>query len=106
MWKWTKDKGGTVTLLGGCHTVDTARFLLGREATEAVAFSTRRYRNDFEYEPTIAGLVRFKDGAIAHISASQELHMPYQFPVELMGSSGAVRDGKLWSEKMEGRKGC
>lgn len=104
-WARTKLHGGTVTILGGCHAVDTMRFLVNEEAVEVVAFSTRGHRTDFEYEPTIAGLVRFQNGAICHISASQELHMPYVFPVELMGSFGAMRDGKVWSEKIKGQTG-
>ncbi|KPJ89092.1 MAG: hypothetical protein AMS17_03285 [Spirochaetes bacterium DG_61] len=104
-WHWARtiSQGGTVTILGGCHAVDTTRYLIDHEATEVVAFSTRGHRTDFEYEPTIAGLVRFENGAIAHIAASQELHMPYQFPIELMGSLGAIRDERLWSEKLKGQ---
>jgi predicted dehydrogenase len=104
-WGWarTREQGGTVTLLGGCHAVDTARYLVNQEAVEVAAFSTRGHRQDFEYEPTIAALVRFNDGAIAHIAASQELHMPYQFPIELMGSKGALRDGRLWSDSLAGQ---
>lgn len=104
-WAWarTREQGGTVTLLGGCHAIDTARYLVNQEAVEVVAFSTRGNREDFEYDPTIAGLVRFSDGAIAHIAASQELHMPYQFPIELMGSRGALREGRLWSDALAGQ---
>jgi predicted dehydrogenase len=104
-WEWarTRAHGGTVTLLGGCHAIDTARYLVNQEAVEVVAFSTRGNRQDFEYDPTIAGLVRFDGGAVAQIAASQELHMPYQFPIELMGSRGALRDGRLWSEALSGQ---
>ena len=104
-WEWMRklETGGTVTLLGGCHAIDTMRYLMGQEVAEVTAFSTRGHRTDFEYEPTLAGLIRFEDGALAHLTASQEIHMPYVFPVELMGSLGALRDGKLWSEKLKGQ---
>ena len=29
--------------------------------------------------------------------------MPYVFPVEIMGSLGAIRDDRLWSEKLQGQ---
>ncbi len=29
--------------------------------------------------------------------------MPYQFPIEIMGSRGALRDGKLWSDSLAGQ---
>jgi predicted dehydrogenase len=104
-WEWarTRAHGGSVTLLGGCHAIDTARYLVPQEAVEVVAFSTSGSRRNFEYDPTIVGLIRFKDGAIVHIAASQELRMPYQFPIELMGSQGALRDGRLWSDTLAGQ---
>jgi predicted dehydrogenase len=104
-WNWvrTKAQGGSVTLLGGCHAIDAMLYLVGSRAVEVSAFSTRGHRDEFEYEPTIAGTVRFDDGALGHIAASQELHMPYTFPIELMGSAGAIRDGKVWSDKLKGQ---
>lgn len=104
-WARTQAMGGSVTLLGGCHAIDVMRYLVDDEAAEAVAFSTRGHRFDFEYDPTIVGLVRFKNGAVGQIAASQELHMPYLFPMEIMGSLGAIRDGKIWSEKTKGQTG-
>jgi len=104
-WARTKAMGGSVTLLGGCHAIDTMRYLVDDDAAEAVAFSTRGHRSDFEYNPTVAGLVRFRNGAVGQIAASQELHMPYLFPMEIMGSLGAIRDGKIWSEKIKGQTG-
>jgi predicted dehydrogenase len=104
-WDWvrTKAQGGSVTLLGGCHAIDAMLYLVGRRVAEVTAYSTRGHREEFEYEPTIAGTIRFDDGTLGHIAASQELHMPYTFPIELMGSRGSIRDGKLWSDKLKGQ---
>ena len=104
-WIRSKERGGSSTLLGGCHAVDAMRFLVGQEAAEVSAFSTTGHRTDFEYDPTVAGVIRFKNGSLAHLTASQELHMPYVFPIEVMGSLGAIRDGRVWSEKLKGQSG-
>ncbi len=103
-WARTKKQGKSVTLLGGCHAVDAMLFLLKKKVIEVSAFSARGHRDDFEYDPTIAGVMRFEDGTLAHITVSQELHMPYTFPMELMGSKGAVRDNRIWSDKLAGQK--
>jgi predicted dehydrogenase len=104
-WHWVhkKETGGSVMILGGCHAMDMARYLMGSDAEAVTAYSARGTRSDFEYEPTVAGMVKFKNGAVAHVAASQEFHMPYIFPVEVMGSEGAIRDNKVWSKKMEGQ---
>jgi predicted dehydrogenase len=104
-WIRSKERGGSSTLLGGCHAIDAMRFLVGQEADTVTAFSTTGHRKDFEYDPTLAGVIKFKDGSLAHLTATQELHMPYVFPVEVMGSLGAIRDGKVWSEKLKGQSG-
>ena len=102
-WARTKVQGGSVTLLGGCHAIDAMLFLIDKPVKEVEAYKVRGHRKDFEYEPTIAGIVRFNDDTLGHIAASQELHMPYFFPIELMGSKGAIREGKIWSEELHGQ---
>jgi predicted dehydrogenase len=102
-WARTIAEGGSVTILGGCHAVDGMLYLVDKKVKEVTAYSVRGHREDFEYHPTIAGTCRFEDNTLGHIAASQELHMPYTFPLELMGSKGAIRDGKVWSEKLKGQ---
>jgi len=104
-WMRTRKRGGSAILLGGCHAIDTLRYIVAKDAVEVAAFSTTGHRTDFEYDPTWVTTIRFDDGSLAHLTASQELHMPYVFPIEIMGSKGAIRDGKLWSDKLKGQTG-
>ncbi|MDA1189680.1 MAG: Gfo/Idh/MocA family oxidoreductase, partial [Chloroflexi bacterium] len=102
-WLRTKKSGGSTVLLGGCHAIDTLRYMISREAVEVSAFATTVSRTDFEYDSTCASTIRFDDDSLAHLATSFELYMPYTFPIEIMGSRGAMRDGKLWSHKLEGQ---
>jgi len=54
----------------------------------------------YEYDPTICGLVRFADGAIAKLTSTFETTMPYQLNLRLYGSHGTIQNGMLWSEVM------
>jgi len=83
-WMTRKDQAGSVFLMGGCHAVDSARFLVGSEIVEVSAFSTA-------------------NGAIGKISACMECEMPYAFNVTLMGHKGTIRDDRIWSHKFAGQ---
>ncbi len=101
-WGVTKEQGGSVISVAACHAVE---FLcsFGGAVDEVFAYQTRRNRHDYEYEPTIAGLIKFKNGIIGVLSASFEVHAPYFFPVVIGGSKGAVRDGRLHADRFAGQ---
>ncbi len=97
-------EAGSVFLMGGCHAVDAARFLVGAEIVEVFAYSTKgRGRPYYQYDPTVTASVRFATGAVGKISASMECVMPYAFNVVLMGHKGTIRDNRLWSHKFAGQ---
>jgi predicted dehydrogenase len=103
-WGITKKHGGTVISVAGCHAVDWL-CSFGGEVAEVFAYHTRRNRRDYEYEPTIAGLIKFKNGIVGVLSASFEVHAPYCFPIVIGGSKGAVREGKLHADRFRGQTG-
>ena len=98
-WEWarTKERGGSATLFGGCHAVDALRWFAG-DVAEVSAYQTRGHVQEYEYAPTIAGVVKFQKGGIGLISTSFEVPVPYTFPIHLDGTLGAIRDGKLYSK--------
>lgn len=105
-WMTQRAHAGSVFLMGGCHAVDAARFLVGSEIVEVFALSTKgKGRPYYEYDPTVSALVRFASGAIGKISASMECMMPYAFNIVLMGHKGTIRDHRLWSHKFAGQTG-
>jgi predicted dehydrogenase len=101
-WGITREFGGSAISVAACHAVE---FLcsFGGEVDEVFAYQTRRNRRDYEYEPTIAGVLRFKNGIVGVLSSSFEVHAPYFFPTVIGGSKGAVRDGRLHADRFKGQ---
>ncbi len=82
-------------LTGGCHAVDTLRFLAGSDIVEVSAIAGPPRRNpDYAYPPNAVATCRFADGAIGKVSALQDGHFPYQFHARLFGTSGSVDDDR------------
>jgi len=100
-WKVKCDTGGSALLMGGCHSVDMVRWMIGEqnEPVEVSAFSRpAARRGDFEYDPTIAMVIRFDNGAIGRVSTSLECNMPYVFHLQVNGTKGCIRNNGLHSE--------
>jgi predicted dehydrogenase len=103
-WMSKKEIAGSIFLMGGCHAVDTARFLVGSEIVEVSAYSTKgKGRAYYTYDPTTTAIVRYANGAVGKISATMECEMPYAFNIVLMGHLGTIRDNRLWSKKFAGQ---
>lgn len=98
-WIWKKAMGGSTLLQGGIHAVHAMRQFMASDAVEVTAFSNG-HTEKYEYDPTITGLARFADGAIAKFTSSFETAMPYQLNLRLYGSQGTIQNGFLWSEVM------
>jgi UDP-N-acetyl-2-amino-2-deoxyglucuronate dehydrogenase len=95
-WARTKAIGGSTMLFAGCHAVDALRWFAG-DIVEVSAYETRGHDQAYEYAPTVAATVKLASGGIGVISASFEVPVPYTFPVQLHGTKGAFRDGRLFS---------
>jgi predicted dehydrogenase len=93
-WWHTVAGGGSTLLHGGCHAADAMRWLVGVEPIEVHAFGTSRHPA-FEYPPTIAAVVRFADGTVGQLSSTLEGALPYSFNLDLVGTRGAIRNGRL-----------
>lgn len=103
-WMSQRKISGGVFLIGGCHAVDAARFLVNSEIVEVSAYSTKgKGRPHFDYDPTAIALVRFANGAIGKLSACMECEMPYAFNIVLMGHRGTIRDNRIWSSQFAGQ---
>lgn len=98
-WARTRAQGGSNLLFAGCHAVDALRWFAG-EVVEVSAFETRGHDQAWEYAPTIAATMRLASGGVAVLTSSFEVPMPYTFPVQLHGTRGAFRDGRLYSKEM------
>jgi predicted dehydrogenase len=98
-WIRRKEFAGGAMITGGCHAADLARYLKG-EVAEVSAYSTRA-RDDFDYPTTFSAAVKFRDGTLGRLSASLDgVCFPYQFNIDLLGTRGAIRDNRLFSNEL------
>ena len=99
-WIRRKEFAGGAMITGGCHVADIVRFLTDKEADEVFAYRCRK-RSDFDYDTTLVASVKFKDGSIGKLSASLDgLHFPYQLNIDLLGTKGAIRDNRVYSQTL------
>lgn len=92
---------GSAMLLGGCHAVDLARYLMGSDVVEvcAVEFTATP---DLPFPVNQAAIVQFANGMAGKVSACVEQWMPYQFNIDLLGRDGGLRDNRFYSRKLPG----
>ena len=91
--------GGSAMLLGGCHAVDAMRWIAGDEVAEVAAFANNQ-KGLFEYDANVVAVMKFRSGAVGKTSALFDGEMPYQFNIDLCGTEGAIRDNRLWSNRL------
>jgi len=98
-WIRKKEFAGGAMITGGCHAADVARHLNG-EVDEVYAFAAHA-RDDFDYDTTISASVRFVNGSVGRMSACLDgLAFPYQFNIDVLGTKGAIRNGKVYSKEL------
>lgn len=82
---------------GGCHAVDMARFLAESDVVEVVALTP--YQQENALQRTTAALVKFANGMIGKMSATDEVFMPYLFNIMLFGKDGSIRLNRFYSRR-------
>jgi len=88
-------------MLGGCHAVDLARYLMGSDIVEVSAQQTVG-APDHPFPTMQSAVVKFANGTIGKVSACVEQWMPYQFNVDLLGTDGGLRDSRFYSRTLPG----
>jgi predicted dehydrogenase/uncharacterized protein YbdZ (MbtH family) len=94
--------GGSAMLIGGCHAIDTAMFLLDAYPVEVIARSTQigdEPNNTYEFDCAELCLIRYSNGAVGRISAVVNGQMPYQFNIDILGDKGLVRNNRIFLEQ-------
>ncbi len=124
----TKEMGVSAMMVAGCHALDTARWLAGREIGRAARVEevfawcggwrkgNRREYNYYtgawsedkpplEYEGLEALLLKMENGVLGKVTANFDCIMPYTFPIEIFGDEGTVKNNRIWSRRFPGQKG-
>jgi predicted dehydrogenase len=92
-------------MLGGCHAVDLARYLMGSDIVSVSAVETSgtsHPEGTRPFAPMQSAVIRFANGKIGKVSACVEQWMPYQFNVDLLGTDGGLRDNRFYGRKLTG----
>ena len=103
-WKSSADAAGTALLTGGVHAVDMMRYFQkpGIEAVEVFAYSHPPGRRpDFTYDPTVILTVKFENGSLGKVGCCLQPSMPYVFHLQVLGTHGAIRGPRLYSETLQ-----
>lgn len=122
-----RDTGVCAMLVAGCHALDAARWLMGgpeRAARVSEVFSiaggwrkgdSREYnyftgewsdnKPPLEYDGLEVYLLKFENGAKGKVSVNFDCVMPYNFPIQLFGDGGTVKDNRVWSRRLPGQTG-
>lgn len=88
-------------LLGGCHAVDLARYLMGSDIVSVSALTFTEV-SDAPHPPNQVALVQFANGKAGKVSACIEQWMPYQFNVDILGTDGGFRHDRFYSRHIPG----
>jgi len=107
-WNVKKGVGGNSLLSAGCHAVDALLSFVRDDVVELSAYSTRSRAAAFkryEYDPTIAVILKFKKGAVGKVTSCLENNSPYMFNILILGDKGTIRDNLYYGDKCLGTYG-
>jgi predicted dehydrogenase len=123
----SRQRGVSPFLVGGCHAVDAMRWFAGKgefqAATPVEVFAykggwrkgkTTQYNpyefrweksavGPLEYDDLEVALVKFDNGVVGKTAVHFGSIMPYQFPLQIFGSKGTIKDNRVWSHKFPGQ---
>jgi predicted dehydrogenase len=93
-WFWRKDLSGGGALLDmGCHTIEAARYFIGKEnpVVEVIAWTDRLYHHDrTDAEDNAVLLMRFEGGQMAQAELSWTARGGLDLRNEIYGADGAI----------------
>ena len=104
-WNLKSDGGGSSLLTAGCHALDGLLMFMDGDVSEVTSYATSSPHPNFsryEYPTSSVTIMRFASGAIGKVASIVDSHQPYYLRVHLVGSEGAILDGKLWSKQIAG----
>lgn len=121
-----KDTGVSAGIMAGCHAIDSLRWFAGKGEYEAARpvevfaysggwrkgsdiefdYTTMKWKKDappLEYDGLEVILVKFENGLLGKVSVNFDSIMPYNFPIEIFGDKGSVKNNRIWSHKFPGQ---
>ncbi len=102
---WMKEgkRSGGAFVLGGCHSVDLARFVLGSDIA-AVRGDSLQTGTWYDYPAVETAQVRFKNGAKGVFSCSLAGFVPYTANLNIIGENGTIINDKFFLKRFREQK--
>ena len=104
-WNRLKVGGGSSLLSAGCHAVDGLLLFMGASPVEVTSYTTGSPNPIFaryEYPTSSVSIIKFDNGAVGKVASIIDSYQPYHLRVHLVGSDGALVDGRFWSTRIAG----
>lgn len=98
-WRSSKAVSGGVFYDWGAHMIDYALGLASGKVASVSGFAHNRVWHEFTNEDQMNSILRFADGAAAHIEYSQ-IAFAAKPAVRLLGTKGAVLDQSIWDDHL------
>ena len=102
-WMREGKRVGGAFVLGGCHSVDLACFLLGSKIT-AVRGDAIRIGDWYDYPPAETAQVRFDNGAKGVFSCSLTGFTPYTANIHIIGEDGTILNDRFYLRRFREQK--
>lgn len=102
-WMREGKRAGGAFVLGGCHSVDLATFLLGSKIS-AVRGEASQVGNWYDYPAVETAQVRFENGAKGVFSCSLAGCVPYTANIHIVGEKGTILNDRFYLERFAGQQ--
>jgi predicted dehydrogenase len=102
---WMKEgkRSGGAFVLGGCHSVDIARYILNSDIV-AVRGDSVQVGDWYDYAPVETAQVKFANGAIGAFSCSLSGFVPYTANVNIIGEDGSIQNDRFFLRRFREQK--
>lgn len=103
-WMREGSRSGGAFILGGCHSVDIARYILNSDIT-AVRGDALCHGDWYDYPPVETAQVRFANGARGVFSCSLTGRVPFTANVHIVGEKGTMLNDRYALERFAEQSG-
>ena len=102
-WMREGKRSGGAFVLGGCHSVDLASFLLNSPIT-AVRGDALKVGDWYDYPPVETAQVQFANGAKGVFSCSLTGFVPYTANTHIIGEDGTILNDRFYLRRFKEQK--
>ena len=102
-WMREGKRTGGAFILGGCHSVDIARYILNSDIV-AVRGDSINAVDWYDYPSVETAQVRFANGAIGVFSCSLTGHVPFTANVHIVGEKGTMLNDRYSLQRFKEQK--